>query len=63
MHHRCFGLGGYFMAAVLEDASYYKGGFSPCFAVSTRHVRVPGGITFHLEPGTIVKLSGTIANL
>ena len=51
------------MDAVLEDASYYKGGFSPCLAVSTRRVRVPGGITFHLEPGTIVKLSGTIANL
>ena len=41
------------MAAVLVAASYSRGGFSPCFAVSARRVMVPGGSTFHLEPGTI----------
>ena len=41
------------MAAVLADASYYMGGFSPCQYVSARRVMVPGGGTFHLEPGTI----------
>ena len=41
------------MAAVLADASYYRGGFSPCLAGSARRVMVPGGSTFHLEPGTI----------
>ena len=46
--HRCFWLGGYFMAAVLADASYYRGGFSPCLAISVRRVRVPGGSKFHL---------------
>ena len=41
------------MAAVLAAASYSRGGFSPCLAVSARRVMVPGEITFHLEPGTI----------
>ena len=41
------------MAAVLAAASYSRGGFSPCLAVSARRVRVSGGIMFHLEPGTI----------
>ena len=41
------------MAAVLVAASYSRRGFSPCLAVSARRVRVPGGSTFHLEPGTI----------
>ena len=52
-HHRCLGLGGYFMAAVLAAASYYRIGFSPCLAVCARHMMVPGGSAFHLEPGTI----------
>ena len=41
------------MAAVLADASYYRGGFSPCLSVSASRVRVAGGSTFHLDPGTI----------
>ena len=52
-HHRCFGLGGYFMAAVLAAASYSRIGFSTCLAVRARRVRVPGGSAFHLEPVTI----------
>ena len=52
-HHRCFGLGGYFMAAVLVAASYSRIGFSLYFAVRARRVRVPGGSKFHLEPVTI----------
>ena len=42
------------MAAVLAADSYSRGGFSPCLAISARRVRVPGGSTFHLEPGTIL---------
>ena len=41
------------MDAVLAAASYSRGGFSPCLAGSARRVMVPGGSTFHLEPGTI----------
>ena len=41
------------MAAVLAAASYSRIGFSIYFAVRARHVRVPGGSKFHLEPGTI----------
>ena len=41
------------MAAVLAVASYYRGGLSPCLAVSARRVMVPGGSMLHLEPGTI----------
>ena len=52
-HHRCFGLGGYFMAAVLAAASYSRTCFSLCLAARARHVRVLGGSAFHLEPGTI----------
>ena len=52
-HRKCFGLGGYFMAPVLAAACYSKIGFSPCLALRTRRVRVPGGSTFHLEPGKI----------
>ena len=52
-HHRCFGLGGYFMAAVLAAASYSRIGFSTCLAVHVRRVRVPGGSVLHLEPVTI----------
>ena len=51
--HRCFRLGSYFMAAVLAAASYYRVVFSPCLAISARRGMVPGGIMFHLEPGTI----------
>ena len=52
-HHRCFVLGGYFMAAVLAAASYSRIGSSSCLAVRVRRVRVPGGSAFHLEPGKI----------
>ena len=52
-HHRCFGLGGYFMAAVLAAASYSRISFSLCLAVRARRVRVPGGSVFHLKPGII----------
>ena len=41
------------MAAVLEAASYSRGGFSLCLTGSARPVMVPGGSSFHLEPGTI----------
>ena len=41
------------MAAVLAAARYSRIGFSLCLAVRSRHVRVPGGSAFHLEPGTI----------
>ena len=41
------------MAAVLAAARYSRGGFSLCLAGSARRVMVPGGSTFHLEPGTI----------
>ena len=62
-HHRCFGLGGYFMAAMLAAASYSRIGFSPCLAVRAMRVRVPGGSAFRLEPGTIpiiVPTPGTV---
>ena len=49
----CFGLGGYFMAAVLAAASYYRIGFSLYFTVRARRVRVSGESKFHPEPGTI----------
>ena len=52
-HHRCFGLGGYFMAALMEASSYSRIGFSLCLAVRARRVMVPGGSVFHLEPGKI----------
>ena len=52
-HQRCFGLGSYFMAAVLAADSYSRGGFIFYLADSARRVVVPGGSTFHLEPGTI----------
>ena len=42
------------MAAVLAAASYSRIGFSLCLAVRARRVRVPGGSTFRLEPGTII---------
>ena len=41
------------MATVLAAAIYSRGGFSLCLAGSTGRVMVPGGSTFHLEPGTI----------
>ena len=41
------------MAIVSATASYSRGGFSPCLAVSVRRVMVTGGSTFQLEPGTI----------
>ena len=41
------------MASVLAAASYSMIGFSPCLSVRVRRVRVPGGSTSHLEPGTI----------
>ena len=52
-HQRCFRLGSYFMATMLAAASHSRGGFSLYLAGSARHVMVPGGGTFHLEPGTI----------
>ena len=52
-HHRCFRLGGYFMAAMLAVNSYSRIGFSLYFAVRARRVRVPVGSKFHLETGTI----------
>ena len=52
-HHRRFGLGGYFIAAVLAATRYSRRGFSPCLAIRARRVRVPGGSKFHLEAGTI----------
>ena len=52
-HHRCFGFGGYFMAAVLAAASYSRIGFSLYFSMREWRVRVPGGSKFHLEPVTI----------
>ena len=55
-HHRFFGLGGYFMAAVLATASYSRIGLSLYFSVRARRVRVPGGSKLHLEPGTIVTI-------
>ena len=55
-HHRCFGLGGYFMAAVLAATSYSRIGFSLYFSVRARRVNVPGGSNFHLEPGAIITL-------
>ena len=58
-HHRCLGLDGYFMAAVLVAAIYSRVGFSLCLAVCARGVRVPGGSVFHLEPGTIFCMSST----
>ena len=39
-----------------ETASYSRGGFSLYLAGSTRCVMVPGGSTFHLEPGIIERL-------
>ena len=41
------------MAAMLAEASYYRGGFSLCLVDSARSVMVPGGSTLQLEPGTI----------
>ena len=61
-HHRCFGLGGYFMAAVLAAASYSRGGFSPWIAVHARLVRIPSGSTFHREPGTIIQFQKDAPN-
>ena len=49
----CFGLGDYFMAAMLAVARYSRIGFSVYFSVRAGRVRVPGGSKFHLEPGTI----------
>ena len=51
-HHRCFGLGGYFMDAVLAADSYSRIGFSPCLAIRLMRVRIPGGSVFRLETGT-----------
>ena len=50
--HRCFVLGGYFMAALLAAASYSRIVFSIYLAVRVRRLRVPGGSKFHLGPGT-----------
>ena len=49
-HHRCFWLGGYFIAEVLAAASCSRIGFSLYFAVHARRVRVLGGSKFHLKP-------------
>ena len=47
-HHRCFGLGCYFMAEVLAAASYSRIGLIIYLAVRARRVRVPVGSKFHL---------------
>ena len=52
-HQICFRLGSYFMAAVWAAASYSRGGSSLCLSGSARHVMVPGGSKFHLEPGIV----------
>ena len=52
-HHIWFRLGSYFMAAVFAADSYSRRSFSLYLAGSARRVMVPGGSTFHLEPGTI----------
>ena len=52
-HHRFFGLGGYFMAAVLAATSYSRIGFSLYFSVRARRVRVTGVSKFQLVTGTI----------
>ena len=52
-HNRFFGLGGYFMAAVLSATSYSRICFSLYFDVRAQRVRFPGGSKCHLEPGTI----------
>ena len=59
-HHRCFGLGGYFISAVLAAARYSRIGFSLFLAVCAWCVRVPGGSAFHLEPVTICITEGTM---
>ena len=41
------------MAAVLAAASCSRGGFSLYLVGSARRVIVPGGSTFHLEPGKL----------
>ena len=41
------------MAAMLAAARYSRGGFSLCRVDNVKRVMVPGGSTFHLEPGTI----------
>ena len=48
------------MATVLAASSYSRIGFILCLAVRARRVRVPGGSTFHLEPGTISKFHGAL---
>ena len=58
-HHRCFGLGGYFMATVLAAAIYYRIGFSTCLVVRARRAKVQGVSAFHLEPGTIPSMDDT----
>ena len=50
------------MDAVLAADSYSRGGFSTCLAGSAMCVMVPGGSTFHLEPGTIQHLILNIEN-
>ena len=42
------------MAAMLAAASYSRISFSLYLAKCSRRVRVPGGIKFHLEAGTII---------
>ena len=54
-HQRCFGLGSYFMAAVLAAASYSRGGFILYLADSAR--RVPGSRWNLLPPETITRLA------
>ena len=52
-HQRWFRLDSYNMATVLATASCSRGVFSLCLTVSTSLGMVPGGSSFHLEPGTI----------
>ena len=61
-HHRCFGLGGYFMVAMLAAASYSRIGFSLYFAVPARRVRVQVELssTWNQEQYT---LAGTLLGL
>ena len=41
------------MATVMAAASYSRGDFSLYLASSAKLLMFPGGISFHLEPGTI----------
>ena len=52
-HQICFRFVNYSMTDVSAAARYYRGDFRLCLTGSARHVMVPGGRMFHLEPRTI----------